>query len=161
MNTPPTAGYVAVRPAFDFTAPDQDYRWQEWHVIDRRNGIVICECWPPQPRNLSEAMLSLAEECEECWAGLEMVDVTDGEEISEPCQSCGALGPDIWVSPLGAAELLVGELNALYPAEVGCGYCMDCGYGGDRSTNCLHKREPTTEMLAEAAQRLRIEGTTV
>lgn len=190
MNTPPVTGFAGTRPAFEFSAQGQDSRWQEWHVIDRRNGIVICECWPPQSHNLDDAIDSLAVECEVCTVGLETVEGIEclpcrgsglqpdldvdsdpplcqhcegsgiAEEVSEACQSCGRLGPDFWMTPLGKAELIVAELNALYPGKVGCGYCMTCGYGGHRSPECLHMREPTTEMLTKAVQRLRIEGVT-
>jgi hypothetical protein len=160
MNTPPIVGFAGTRPAFEFSAQGQDSRWQEWHVIDRRNGLVICECWPPQPHNLDDAIDSLTIECEVCIVGLETVDVVRGEEVSEACQTCGRLGSDTWMTPLGKAELIAAELNALYPGEVGCGYCMTCGYGGERSPECLHKKEPTTEMLREAVVELRIQGAT-
>lgn len=164
MNTPPVVGYAGTRPAFEFVAAEEDHRWLEWHVIDRRDGIVIAECFPPQPHNLEDAVDSLAIECEVCTVGLETVDVVGHEEVSEPCQSCGRLSSDAWMTPLGKAELIAAELNALYPDEVGCGYCMTCGYGSygqAGSPECLHKREPTTEMLVEAVRRLNIEGVTV
>lgn len=159
MNIPPTVGYARIRPAFEYSAEHEDPRWQEWHVIDERNGAVIAHCPPPQPHNLPEAIASLTE-CEHCWVGLETVETpmceycagsglepgTESEscgeccgdgnvEISMPCQHCGRFESDIWVSPLGQAELIAGELNACYPDE-----------------------GPTTEALREAVRRLRIEG---
>lgn len=139
MNTPPVIGYAGTRPAFEFSAQGQDSRWQEWHVVDRRNGLVICECWPPRPHNLQDAIDSLNIECEACTVGLETVDLVDGEEVSEPCQVCGRLGNDVWISPLGKAELIAGELNALYPGMPG-------------------EVDPTTEMLCDAIVMFRIQG---
>ncbi len=159
MNTAPTTGFVATRPAFEHFSDDLQNRWSEWHVIDRRNGQVIAKCCPPQQDNLADAVRWLQEDCEHCYAGLETVDApscpycegtglsgsgTCGEccgdgnlEASEPCQRCGRLGPDSWISPLGLAECIAGELNAL----------------------CFSST-PSTADLIGAAKWLRIEGAT-
>src|SRR4051812_33601950 len=122
MNIPPAAGFAAVRPAHTFVGAKEDSRYKDWQVVDRRNGKVVRECPAPQPHNLADA-IAATEDCEHCWVGLETVDTApwcgycegngcgeccgDGNlEVCEPCQHCGRLGPDAWISPQGSAEAL-------------------------------------------------------
>lgn len=87
----------------------------------------------------------------------EVIDRRNGQVIAvkyEP-RSPDYPDDDPPMSALGAAEHLAAELNSALP---GCGYCITCGYGGDRSDQCLHG--PSYEELLDMAVALRIGGVT-